>query len=1072
MKPIKLVMSAFGSYAGKEVIDFEKVQHGLFLITGDTGAGKTTIFDAITYALYDQTSGGKRDGNMMRSQYASEDTDTYVEYTFSYREEIYTIRRNPEYTRIGKRRYADGSPRYVKETPKVELILPDGSTYHGKKRDTDQKIVEIMGLDADQFTQIAMIAQGDFLKLLHAESKERKRIFSRIFHTGLYYRVQEELKRKSGQLYYQLEDNLRDVKQEMSRVEYDGDSEAGKKWGQFKELSVVPYEEVMEVLKNIMKEGLSLEKSKKKAAEVLQGQLDELNGRKKEGETLNQLFVSLESVKKLSEKLLEERGEYQKIQEKFKTAKRAEKVALQETRLDHLQEMIEKNHKVLEDIGRELDAARIRAAELKKTKAQKEQEYKEIEKKNVAEIIRIQDALPQYDQIEQLRKQYSEGEKEKADKQKQQGKIKHSLDVLNQRKLQAEQIQEEYAGSSGKMEGLQLRVTQQKNRLEELKRLRTRWREIEGMEETCRKRKAESEREQGKYLKELLAYEEKYQAFMEEQAGILAGQLEAGKPCPVCGSCEHPAIRRLSEGAPTQKEVELAKESRDRAEVNRDTTAAALRELMVRYQVEWETFDREYRRIAREVPIDQENVKREGQDEVKAEIVKQEIAVRIQKSITDCEYKADQFSDELKRMRMQAEQFEHAKKELQELQKELNDLEVIYAEGEARLAEVLLTLKQLESEIRTKSERLPLPSRKQAGERLEKLQTDMENARKEYVRASQEEQRSVETMKQLEGQKKSSQEALVDQMAEEEKQKDVFYTVLREQDFKDETEYHMGKMNPKDMALLEESLRSYETRVGEVSGRRKSLEEQLEGKAVVDLTKIQEEMNQTSQMQKKEQDEYMRLYSMNKKNREVREQLKRHFEKKGDLQKQYELMGNLSRTANGSLSGTVKLDFETYVQRQYFKQIIYAANKRLVQMTSNEFILQCREVKNLGSQGQAGLDLDVYHMASDSVRDVKTLSGGESFMASLSMALGLADIVQNTAGAIRLDTMFVDEGFGSLDDAAREQAIKVLNNLADEERLVGIISHVNELKEQIDCKLLVKRTDRGSHAWWGDETSC
>ncbi len=188
--------------------------------------------------------------------------------------------------------------------------------------------------------------------------------------------------------------------------------------------------------------------------------------------------------------------------------------------------------------------------------------------------------------------------------------------------------------------------------------------------------------------------------------------------------------------------------------------------------------------------------------------------------------------------------------------------------------------------------------------------------------------------------------------------------------------------------------------------------------------------------------------------------------KNGELQRKYELIGNLSRTANGNLSGAVKMDFETYVQRQYFKQIIRAANKRLVRMTSGEFILQCREVKNLGSQGQAGLDLDIYHMASDSVRDVKTLSGGESFMASLSMALGLADIVQNAAGAIHLDTMFVDEGFGSLDDTARGQAIRILNDLADEKRLVGIISHVNELKEQIERRLAVTRTDRGSTAKW------
>ena len=205
---------------------------------------------------------------------------------------------------------------------------------------------------------------------------------------------------------------------------------------------------------------------------------------------------------------------------------------------------------------------------------------------------------------------------------------------------------------------------------------------------------------------------------------------------------------------------------------------------------------------------------------------------------------------------------------------------------------------------------------------------------------------------------------------------------------------------------------------------------------------------------------------MNRKNQEIKENLVRFYREKGNLQERYEILNRLSRTANGGLSGSVKIDFETYIQRQYFKRIIAAANRRLVKMTDGGFILQCREIKDLKSQGQAGLDLDIYHMVSNSVRDVKTLSGGESFLASLSMALGLADIVCSMTGGIRLDTMFVDEGFGSLDDASRELAIKVLTELAGESRLVGIISHVNELKEQIDRKLIVKRTEKGSQTRW------
>ena len=262
MRPVRLEMSAFGSYAGKVEIDFTRVKQGLFLVTGDTGAGKTTIFDAITYALYDQTSGGRRDGNMMRSQYAQKETDTYVKYTFSSSGKCYTIRRNPEYLRLGKRRGKDGSLRYVKEAPGVELTLPDGSVYQGKKRETDAKIAEIMGMDVDQFTQIAMIAQGDFLKLLHAESKERKAIFSRIFQTRLYADVQENLKRSASELYSRLENNLKSAGAQLNRVEYlellEEEEEKRKRWEELRELEVLPYEEVLEDLEWMIQRGLSL----------------------------------------------------------------------------------------------------------------------------------------------------------------------------------------------------------------------------------------------------------------------------------------------------------------------------------------------------------------------------------------------------------------------------------------------------------------------------------------------------------------------------------------------------------------------------------------------------------------------------------------------------------------------------------------------------------------------------------------------------------------------------------------------------------------------------------------------
>lgn len=300
MRPVRLTMSAFGSYAGVQEIDFTKIHSGLFLITGDTGAGKTTIFDAIMYALYDRTSGGRRDGNMMRSQYASEDTDTYVEYVFSYRGQEYTVRRNPEYLRVGKRRKADGSLRYVKETAKVSLLLPDGREYQGKKRETDQKIQEIIGLDAGQFTQIAMIAQGDFLKLLHAESKERKKIFSQIFQTQIYWRIQEALKEKGKDLYIALKESESDIRREMERVEPENTErqDLADQWRELCELSMPEGEKVLEAVKNFLEYEESCGKVLKKESEELKKQSETLRMLIQKKEEKNKIFDRLEMEEK------------------------------------------------------------------------------------------------------------------------------------------------------------------------------------------------------------------------------------------------------------------------------------------------------------------------------------------------------------------------------------------------------------------------------------------------------------------------------------------------------------------------------------------------------------------------------------------------------------------------------------------------------------------------------------------------------------------------------------------------------------------------------------------------------
>ena len=917
MRPVKLVMSAFGSYAGEVSIDFSLISGGLFLITGDTGSGKTTIFDAITYALYDRTSGGNRDGNMMRSQYARPETDTYVEYTFSYQDQEYKIRRNPEYLRIGKRRYADGSPRYVKESPKVELILPDGSIYKGKKRETDQKIVEIMGLDADQFTQIAMIAQGDFLKLLLAESKERKKIFSKIFQTKYYYRIQEELKKRATALYVKLEHNLHETKIEMDRVE-NKEKDLEVLWKEAIKPEIPNASQVTEVLQLIIEYGKKEEKERKKEVAEAQKQVDIRNQKLREAELLDQLFTSYGKIEK------------------------------------------------------ELEKKRIEVSEGKEKQKAAEKKKTETEGLLREKIVRIQDALPMYRELDNRKVRLEEIEKEIKKNGKQLEEVEKRIESCKNKYEENQKFLEKYKNINICIEeckNIRRKLQEKLQQYEEVKKQRTK---TEALREKCIVAKDESDQKQRKYRESFARYEELYQRFLNEQAGILALGLEEGIPCPVCGSKVHPRICTVSEKAPTQAEVEKSKIEREQSEKLRDESVEKLRDISSRYQAALELYQTLFEKV--------EDMGQEGSD--KEELKELEIKIVRLSEIADLSGKLLKEQDQIRLLSQELEEKRTV------LEQDITKKKIICAGQSA--------------EYHTWKEKMPFETSAQASEALKQMEQTVEKAVKVYESVAEEVQSNLNAQKELEG-------------------------------------------------------------------RKTTLEEQLSGKEQADMEAIQTDRTEAMKNLEACNRQYMEVHNRNEKNKECQENLKRLFTKDQELQRQYEVIGNLSKTANGNLSGSVKLDFETYIQRQYFKQIIRAANKRLVRMTDGEFILKCKNVEKLGSQGQTGLDLDVYHMATDTVRDVKTLSGGESFMASLAMALGLSDIVQNTAGAIRLETMFVDEGFGSLDDTSREQAIRVLTDLADQNRLVGIISHVNELKEQIDRKLLVTKTENGSTVRWSDE---
>ena len=988
MRPVKLIMSAFGSYAGKTEIDFTEIPNGLFLITGDTGAGKTTVFDAITYALYDRTSGGTRDGNMMRSQYAGEETSTYVEYTFLYQKKEYKIRRNPEYLRLGKRRYADGSPRYVKETPKVELTLPDGSIFKGKKRETDQKISEIIGLDADQFTQISMIAQGEFLKLLLAESRERKKIFSRIFQTRFYYRIQEELKKQAVQLYVKLEQNLQEMKLEMARVEYpsykkDGgvwpeevqlekcteENELIKQWKVIAGQDIPDRERISVILKEIIDQGNRWEKVCKKESSRAQMVLEDKNRLLKEAELLNQLFDSYERVLSRLEEKMPEKAKYEFLTGRIQTGKKAGRVLQEEKR--YLEE--EKRLTKLE-----VQECRKQLQEL--TDKQKEAGREKTEKETVLteKKVRIQDAILQY--------QSMNAKKEELDKI-----IKEIKNYLNQSEtiLQKKEIlqnnRKEILTFLKKYEKIETCINECRNQKEHIEEQIRHYEELdhqeerkEELKEDCERAKKEADREQKNYENAWAEYEMKYHKFLNEQAGILALNLEDGQPCPVCGSREHPQIAALSDEAPTQAEVELAKAERDKKEKIRDIKTEAFRKCLAGYQA------------AQEICLTlRKNIKDEVEDITG--IGWKEKIQSLKRTLMETEKRLKQLEEIFERCRT-------LKENQEQIADQIEKLEEKERKTSQSLTESKLMYTKLEAEYQAMEEKLPYKTMEEAEEHLREITGKLELVRNNYETVTRCLTEKQNKEKELEGQQKTVSASVVQSQEEVQKKIRSYKQIIKEQGFEDEESYHSQCMTERELEEAEQWIEAYQKELQELEANRTLLEQQLEGKERKDTEQIAREIKEASGELEEIRKEYMKLHNTNERNREIRDNLKRNFEKNSGLQKQYEIVGNLSKTANGNLSGSAKLDFETYIQRQYFRQIIRAANKRLVRMTSGEFILQCRDVEKLGSQGQAGLDLDVYHMATDTVRDVKTLSGGESFMAALSMALGLSDIVQNTAG--------------------------------------------------------------------------
>lgn len=912
MKPLKLVINAFGPYVDKTEIDFTKLgDNGLYLITGETGAGKTTIFDALSFALYGQASGSARSNSQsLRSDFAKDNNITYVDLDFLNNGEKYSIHRECAYKKINK----NGNINNVSE--KAEFIKPNGMTI-STLSEVNEEINNILGIDKNQFAQIVMIAQGEFQRFLLASTKDKEKIFRKIFKTYFYQNFQMKL----SEMYKD-------------------------KVGEKENISLLLNKDVANIITN--NEELENMIKDENIIYHLEDLIEALELCVKADEKENEGFDK-------NSKILQEQNEnLLKEIEKAKTINQ------------YIKDLAEINNKLPELVAKEKEAADIYTAE-----KNKENERNQLN----TNILNLESSLKEYSELE-------EKQQELKNKTNELTMADNSLQDY-QKKL--EKLETEYTNNktevdklkniSGEIEKNKTNIEKNEDEKEKLDDIQEKISDYRSQKDSYQEQKEISENVLKEY-KEKQKYAEKvYEQFIANQAGNLAKTLQEGQACPVCGSKDHPKPAELSEPAVSEEDIEVANNTRDKAQVASTNEA---------------------------------------------------------KKLTTLETTLNNIEKEL--LKCGKERFG------------LNVIEGLEEEVEKAIIANIAKTKELKTEKENLNEK-------------QKRKQELEDSINSYD----EQKKNIETSKESAEKNKSELQSAIASIEAtiEEKQKNLKYKTKDEAQNAVNCEKAKLKELQDAFEKAEKAKNDATLNLSNEKARKSELEKQIPEDFNVDIEKLDEEYKEKQETLNQMRENNRGLFSRMENNKAMLtsvKELRKQFE---DTSNEVDVLNNLSRTANGQLGGKQKISFENYVLGTYFDEIIYAANQRFKDMTAGQFELKKAEAKF--GNAQTGLDLDVFDSYTGKARSVSSLSGGETFKAALALSLGLSDIVQQQSGGIQIETMFIDEGFGSLDQESLEQTMKTLYELSGNKTLIGIISHVETLRERIEKKIIVAKTQTGSH---------
>jgi exonuclease SbcC len=1041
MRPLKLTMSAFGPYAEQETIDFSTLDNkNIFLITGPTGAGKTTIFDAISYALFGEASGSSRDNDSLRSHFAAQETETFIELEFELRGETYKIKRSPK-QEIKKAR---GEGFRVKESD-AEITLPDGSVT-ARVSNVDSKINTLLGINKNQFRQIVMLPQGEFRKLLEAESKEREVIFRKIFGTEAFQIIQQKLDNLQKEYYKKIKDA------ELRRETYIKGIKPGED-ELLTKLINAEYLNVIEILQRT-REVLQLDEAKdeevKRLAQEVKKQQAEVQQKIIEGKEINRKLKDKEEISNNYRLQSSREEEFRQKEILLEKGRKALQVKLVEDMLLERRNNLEAKKLQYKDAGTRL----LKAEEdtLVWENKLKEEEAKEgLRKTIVNEIASLKDKSDKVKNYEakgtaivNLRSELSENKTSLEQLKASIAKEKQELELLSKRLTLINSFEVERAE-------LNKNIKDRNTIIEMLRELRTKTRQYVNNAKIHEEEKKDFINFEKEYLTAKKQCETKEDIFFKAQAGILAQHLEAGEECPVCGSTTHPRKALSFEGAPTEEELKAAKESYELKNNERNSRLQSLAK--VNGQIE---------EGLREL--------KDTKEKMCMVLGKGILTMTEEETFTFINAQGPKLKEELLSLENRLKEVEEAvskKAKVEEAKASIeNDInakelklpikEEEYTKLYGRLASEEETLKNVEAEIpeEIRSINKLTAKIKLCGDNLRVLEENYKitqdsfiNARNTQAAALAHKEASLKNVKDIEGEVRLCEENL--------------RSKLQEFGFISYEEYLGHKLQEIEISRLNTEIKEFYNKLQSLKDSMEKATKETESFSFVELEELTKQVDllkaREEAILQQEKDIYSRILN----NERSLKDINKINEAISEDEEKYNLINDISKNANGFNSE--RITFERYVLAAYFDEIITAANLRLSKMAGGRFVLKRKLEKGKGLK-QEGLELEVFDNYTGKARHVKTLSGGESFKASLALALGLADVVQAYAGGISLDTMFVDEGFGTLDPESLDNAIQCLIDLQKGGRLVGIISHVPELKERIDVRLEITPAKEGSKA--------